>query len=309
MKALPVWVALGLVALGGAASAAQSAANAELGERVGSAPLGAVVNNVGGSLVVLAGVALLPSVRAGWRALRRSALPWWAYLGGVGGATFVVGAVFAVPVIGVAAFTIAQVAGGGVGGLAVDRAGMSPSGRHALTGPRLAGTVLGIAAVALAQVGRPVGDLAIGMVALAVAGGVAVALQTALNGRVSATAGTPAAIIANFCASTPPVLLVAALAGAFTTHWPRDWPGDWYLYLGGPMAVGIVVSLVVGVHSVGVLRTGLATVAGQLAGALLLDTLLPAGPGLRPALLAGAVLTMVAVLVSGRRPRPAPAAT
>ncbi|WP_243709501.1 DMT family transporter [Micromonospora sp. 15K316] len=300
---LPVWAALALVALAGVASAAQGAANGELGVRLGEPTLAAVVNNLGGTLLVALGLAVLPSMRAGLAALRRARLPWWSYLGGLGGAAIVVLGAYVVPVLGVAVFTIAQVAGGSVGGLAVDRAGLAPVGRLPLTGPRIAGGLLGVAAVALAQVGQPVGELAVGLVLLAVAGGVGVSLQSALNGRVSAAGSAAAGVAVNFVVSTPVVLIVASVAGALAGP-PVAWPDAWYLYTGGLLGVGIVAGLVVGVRSAGVLRTGLALVAGQLGGALLLDALLPGGPGARPAVLVGAGLTLLAVVVAGRRGRP-----
>ncbi|MFI5487224.1 DMT family transporter [Micromonospora echinaurantiaca] len=301
-RPLPPWVALALVTLAGVASAAQGAANGELGSRVGHATLAAVVNNLGGTLLVVLGLAVLPSMRTGLAALRRQRLPWWSYLGGLGGAAIVVLGAYLVPALGVAVFTIAQVAGGSLGGLAVDRAGLAPVGRLALTGPRIAGGLIGVAAVALAQLGQPVGELAVGLVLLAVAGGVAVALQTALNGRISAASSAAAGVAVNFAVATPAVLLVAALAGALAGP-DSGWPTAWYLYTGGLLGVAIVAGLVVGVRAAGVLRTGLALVAGQLGGALLLDTLLPGGPGARPAVLAGAALTLLAVVVAGRAPR------
>ncbi|QGN50922.1 hypothetical protein GKC29_22540 [Micromonospora sp. WMMC415] len=296
---VPAWVALVVVTLGGVASAAQGAVNGELGERAGDATLAAVVNNLGGCLLVGLGVLALRSLRADLRGLRGARLPWWAYLGGLGGAAIVVLGAYVVPVLGVAVFTIAQVAGGSLGGLAVDRAGLAPVGRIAFTGPRLAGALLGVAAVTLAQLGQPVGDLALGVVLLAVVGGVAVALQSALNGRVSAASSAAAGVAVNFAVSTPAVLLVAALAGALTGPAP-SWPDAWFLYTGGLLGVGIVASLVVGVRVVGVLRTGLLLVAGQLGGALVLDALLPGGPGVRLPVLAGALLTLAAALLAGR---------
>lgn len=306
MRPPPVAVALTLVVLGGTASAAQGAVNAELGQRVGNASLGAVVNNLGGCLLVLLGLLVLPSMRTGLADLRRSRLPWWSYLGGLGGAAIVVLAAYAVPVLGVAVFTIAQVAGGSLGGLASDRVGLAPVGRLPLTAPRVAGALLGVAAVGLAQLGQPVGDLAVGVLLLAVAGGIGVALQAALNGRISAAGSAAAGVAVNFVVSTPAVLLVAALAGAFTGP-PIRWPDGWHLYTGGLLGVVIVASLVVGVRAAGVLRTGLALVGGQLAGAVLLDLLLPQGPGVRLPVLAGALFTLLAVLVAGRGPRAATA--
>ncbi|MGC1215816.1 MAG: DMT family transporter [Micromonospora sp.] len=299
MRPLPSWVALAVVTLGGVAAAAQGAVNAELGERAGDAVLGAVVNNLGGSLLVLLGLLAVPSMRTGLAAVRRSGLPWWAYLGGLGGAAIVVIGTYVVPVLGVAVFTIAQVAGGSVGGLAVDRAGLGPVGRLPLTVPRVAGALLGVGAVALAQLGRPVGELAVGLILLAVAGGLAVALQSAWNGRVSAAGSTAAGIAVNFAVGTPAILAVAALVGAFAAR--PTWPGQWWLYVGGLLGVGIVLSLLVGVHALGVLRTGLALVAGKLGGALLLDVALPGGAGARLPVLVGSALTLVAALVAGVR--------
>ncbi|MFV2100587.1 DMT family transporter [Micromonospora sp. LOL_024] len=302
MRLRPAAPALALVTLGGTASSAQGVVNAELGQQVGSAPLGAVVNNLGGTLLVLVGLLVLPSMRTGFGALRRARLPWWSYLGGVGGAAIVLLGAYAVPVLGVAVFTIAQVAGGSLGGLASDRAGLAPVGRLPLNTPRVAGALLGVAAVALSQTGRPVGDLAVGVLLLAAAGGVGVALQAALNGRISAAGSAAAGVAVNFAVSTPLVLLVAALAGAFTGP-PVSWPAGWHLYTGGLLGVGIVASLVMGVRAAGVLRTGLALVGGQLIGALVLDVLLPDNPTVRWPVLAGALLTLLAVLVAGRNPR------
>ncbi|MFG2058001.1 DMT family transporter [Micromonospora sp. NPDC048930] len=302
MRPLPVPAALSVVVLGGVASAAQGLVNAELGERAGDPIVGAVVNNLGGCLLVLLGLVAVPSMRAGLAGLRRSGLRWWAYLGGLGGAAIVVIAPFVVPALGVAIFTIAQVAGGSLGGLAVDRAGLAATGRLPLTGPRVVGALLGIAAVTLAQLGRPVGDLAVGLVLLSVAGGLAVALQSALNGRVAAAVGPAAGLAVNFAVSTSAIAVVAGLAGVLVTH--PSWPAQWWLYGGGLLGVGIVLSLLVGVRAAGVLRTGLALVAGQLGGALLLDAVLPGGAGARLPVLAGAALTVLAVLVAGVRRRP-----
>lgn len=302
MRPLPSAAALTLVTLGGVAAAGQGYVNAELGARAGDPVLGAVVNNLVGLALVTVGVLAWPSMRHGLAALRPARLPWWTYLGGLGGAAIVIAATYAVPVLGVAVFTIAQVAGGSLGGLAVDRTGLAPVGRLPFTVPRVAGALLGVAAVALAQLGRPVGDLAVGVLLLSVGGGLAVALQSALNARVAVVSGAAASTAVNFVTGTVVILAVAGLLGAFGRA-ASGWPGQWYLYTGGLLGVTIVASLLLGVRAVGVLRTGLALVAGQLGGALLLDLLLPDGPGLRLPVLAGALLTLVAVVVAGRSGR------
>ncbi|MFY1701637.1 DMT family transporter [Micromonospora sp. WMMA1923] len=300
MRRPPTAVALTVAVLGGVAAAGQGTINAELGQQAGHPVLGAVVNNLGGTLLLLVGLLALPSMRAGLAALRRTRPPWWTYLGGLGGATIVVIVTYAVPVLGIAVFTIAQVAGGSLGGLAVDRAGLAPIGRIGLTGPRVAGAVLAVGAVALAQVGRPLGELAGTVVLLVVVGGAVVSLQAALNGRLAVASTTTASALVNFAVGTVVVLAVALAVGATTGA--AGWPPVWYLYTGGLLGVCIVVALLVGVHAVGVLRAGLAVVTGQLTGALLLDLLLPGGEGLRWPVLVGAALTLAAVLVSGGRP-------
>ncbi|MEE3920803.1 hypothetical protein V2I01_29325 [Micromonospora sp. BRA006-A] len=110
--------------------------------------------------------------------------------------------------------------------------------------------------------------------------------QSALNGRVAASVGPAAGLAVNFAVSTVVIGAVAALTGALASQ-PR-WPAP-------------VVALPRrrarrrhraraagrGTRRRG-LRTGLALVAGQLGGALLLDLVLPGGPGVRLPVLAGA---------------------
>lgn len=308
VKVLPGWAAIGSTVVAGVGSAAQSLANAEMGERAGHPIIGALVNNTGGVALVLVGLVALRSMRTGLGVLVRSRLPWWTYLGGLCGAFFIVAATYIVPVLGVAVYTIAQVAGQSAGGLGVDRTRLAPAGRMGLTWPRVAGALLGIGAVALAQLGRPVGDLAVGLVLLGVVCGVLIAVQGALNGRVSAGGNPAAATAVNFAVSSVGMVGVAAALGVFARLGAVDWPAEWYLYVGGPLGVGITVVVLLGIRSVGLLRTGLALVAGQLGGALLLD-LRPGGPGASLAVLVGALMTLAAVVVSGRVIRPAPAST
>jgi transporter family-2 protein len=58
------------------------------------------------------------------------------------------------------------------------------------------------------------------------------------------------------------------------------------------------------VQTLGVLRLGLATVAGHTAGALVIDLIAPApGEAVTVATVVGVVLTIAAVGISGRGPR------
>jgi bacterial/archaeal transporter family-2 protein len=76
-------------------------------------------------------------------------------------------------------------------------------------------------------------------------------------------------------------------------------PAEPWLYLGGPIGVTFIAVAAAVVRLTGVLLLGLATVAGQVVGAVLLDLLLPAAAS-RPdaTTLIGAALTLVAVAIA-----------
>jgi transporter family-2 protein len=298
---LPVSLALGLVVAGGAMTAGQARINAELGHRIGSSLLAALVSF--GSGLVLVTVLLLarPAGRRALAARREYALRWWQYLGGVGGATFVFVAAYTVPVLGVGLMSIAQVTGQITGALVADRFGLSPSGRQPLSAPRVVGAVLGAVAVSVSALGRPSGELNLLALLLAVAAGFGLSLQSAVNGRLNQAAGDPlVATTVNFTVGTLTLLVGLAVAALTVGVHAAVPPGDWWLYLGGAAGVVFVTLNVVTVRVLGVLRLGLAAVAGQLAGALLLDALLPDGPGVSLPLAAGALLTLLAFAVAGR---------
>jgi len=230
-------------------------------------------------------------------------VPWWGRLAGLGGAALVAVGAFATPQIGVALLTIGLVAGQTGGGLLVDRLGLGPGGAHLVTLPRLAGAVLCVLAVGLGAAGRGARDADPLLLALVVVAGFLIALQQALNGRVRRTTGNAAvATLLNFVVGTV-VLAAGVVLLALVSGLPGgDWPGldRWYLYLGGPLGATFVAVAAVVVRRLGVLRLGLAVVAGQLVGALVLDLVTPAtGSAIELLTVVGAALTLVAVAVSG----------
>ena len=217
-------------------------------------------------------------------------------------------AAYAAPRIGVALLTVAMVAGQTAGALLVDQIGLGPGGRHALTGPRLAGAGLCLAAVVLSVSDRGAGTEHLGLLVVMVAAGLLIALQQAVNGRVRRETGNAAvATLLNFLVGTTALLLAyAAFSSRHVDHWPAV--DQWWLYVGGTLGVTFIAMAAIVVRTLGVLRLGLATVAGQLVGAILLDAVVPAeGHGVTLATLLGAVLTFVAVGISGRTPRAAAA--
>jgi transporter family-2 protein len=124
-----------------------------------------------------------------------------------------------------------------------------------------------------------------------------------VNGRLNQAAGDPlVATTVNFTVGTLTLLVATTVTwltvGLHLAALPG--PGEWWLYLGGTAGVVFVTLNVITVPVLGVLRLGLAAVAGQLAGALLFDALLPGGAGVSLPLAAGAVLTLLAFAVASR---------
>jgi len=294
--------ALLLAGAAGAAGAVQQRLNGQLKDALGDALLAAVVSFGLGLLLVLTVVLVRPSARRAWPAVRT--VPVWRRAGGLGGATLIAVGAAATPVLGVALLSVGLVAGQTGGGVLVDRVGLGPGGRRTLTGPRLAGALLCLAAVGISVVGKGARDAAPLLLLLVVLAGLATTLQQALNGHVRAATGDASvATLLNFLVGTTALVLGLAghllLTGAPTGGWPGA--DQWYLYLGGPIGVFYVTVAAVVVRLLGVLRLTLTTIAGQLVGAVLLDLLVPAaGTSLSPYTVAGAALTLVAVAVSGR---------
>jgi transporter family-2 protein len=234
-------------------------------------------------------------------------VPWVQRLGGLGGASLVAVGAAAAPEIGVALLTVGLVAGQTSGGLVVDRLGLGPGGAHGLTVPRVAGALLCLVAVGVSVLGEGAREAAPLLLVLVVGAGFAISIQQALNGRVRRTTGDAGvATLVNFVVGTLALGLGVLVHTAFSGLEVRDWPGpeQWYLYAGGPMGASFVAVAAIVVRRLGVLRLGLAVIAGQLVGALLLDLLLPVHDETVELLtVVGVVLTLVAVVVSGRAAR------
>lgn len=293
--------ALAAAVLSGAMVALQARLNGDLQVALGDTLLTALVSFATGLVAVVAVVACRPASRIALAKLRDT--PGWNRLGGVGGAVLVAVGAAAAPRIGVALLTIGLVAGQTGGGLAVDRLGLGPGRRQDVTGPRAAGALLCLLAVGAGVLGGGARHADPVLMALIVVAGMLIALQQALNGRVHrATGDAGVATLVNFVVGSAALLLGlavrAALFGVHVSHWPGL--GELALYAGGPIGAAYVAVAAVVVGRLGVLRLGLAITAGQLLGAVGLDAALPGGSGVPLATLVGVLLTLIAVVVSGR---------
>ncbi len=142
---------LGLIA--GAALPLQGAVNAQLRSdldapiTVGVVSLAVATATM--AVVLAASLGLHRTPRPRLSSLRR--LPWWGWLGGVVGATYVVRVFLLLPEIGAAATIGLIVAGQQLASLQVDQFGLLRLPRRPLTRTRLAGVALLLVGVALIQ--------------------------------------------------------------------------------------------------------------------------------------------------------------
>lgn len=104
--------------LAGALVAPQQAANGRVAVRAGSPYAGALVNFIGGfvllSIALLVALAIRVPIEDPWGA------PLWAYTGGLLGLTFIAGAAWVVPILGVLVFSLLSVMGQLTGALLLD---------------------------------------------------------------------------------------------------------------------------------------------------------------------------------------------
>jgi bacterial/archaeal transporter family-2 protein len=145
------WIALGLAA--GAVLPIQGAINAQLRADLDE-PLAAGTFSFAVATIAMA-IALFIALTVARAKPPRidglAALPWWGWLGGLVGATYVTSVFLLIPEIGVAPTIALTVAGQQLASLLVDRYGMLRMPRRAISTIRMTGVVLLLAGVALIQ--------------------------------------------------------------------------------------------------------------------------------------------------------------
>lgn len=305
-----------LLALGGGlVVATQTRVNGQFSQSVGSPTAAAMLSAAMGLLILTPIVWLAAPLRAGVThipsAVRRGDLPRWALLAGALGGFFLFSQTFAVPSLGVAMYAVLVVASMTTASLVVDRIGLGPAGPQAVSARRVGGAALAIvAALVAAGPDLSVGTFALVAALVAVAAGTGGATQSAMLGRLGVASGQPlAAVWVNFVGATVALAAVVALATARGAAWQVP-PASWQ-WLGGPLGLVIVVTIVLAVPRAGVLLATLAMTAGQLFGSVLWDWFAPiAGRGADLWSVTGTVLLMGAVTLAsggGRRARTTPA--
>lgn len=312
---LPLLAGLLLAVGAGLAIPVQGRINGALGARLNDGIAASVVSFSTGLVLMVLISLVLPKGRAGLAkilpAVRSRAFPPVYVLAGGIGALFVFAQSFTVGLLGVALFTVATVTGQTVSGLLVDRLGIGPAGKKPVTGIRIIGCILTIAAVGWAVSPRFAAGAGSGTASdggpetlllpllLPVLAGFLMSFQQAMNGTATVHYGTPiAATLVNFVAGTLVLWTVwgikVSVAGPGSPL-----PGEWWYYAGGPMGCVFIGLGALLVRSLGVLVTGLGMIAGQLLGSLALDLLVPApGSIVAPATVLGTLLTLAAIILA-----------
>lgn len=234
--------------------------------------------------------------------IRRGELQWWQILGGVLGGFFVAVQATVVPVIGVALFTVAVVAGQSSTSLLVDHWGLGPAGVQRITRARMVSAVIAIVAVTVAVWQRLEGEsVPLLPILFAVSAGLLFSVQQAVNGRVAAASGQPlSATFMNFFFGC---IVLGAVFGLGLALLGKDFAGvfnaPWWAYLGGLIGIAFITIGAYTVPLVGVLVFALMSIMGQLLGSLALDIFAPTpGSDVSVGLLLGVALAGVSVAVA-----------
>lgn len=298
-----------LAALSGLLIALQARANGELSHRLGNGLQAALVSFTSGLIIIVVIALFNPSIKEGVRTLRRAvivkAIPPWTLFAGMLGASFVAVQTQIVPLIGVAIYSVAAIAGQSAISLLVDRIGLTGGGKKEITPRRVTAAFVTVFAVFISVADRLDGkDLSIAAVILGVFAGAIVGVQRALNGQINEYSQQSfTTSLLNFAMGTSFLLILLFFAMTIGGMKLSPLPaGPWWIYTGGAIGVIYVAFTSTIVQHLGVLTFTLISVGGQLVGSLLIDLYSPTdGVKVSIYLVSGIILTYLGVLVGGVR--------
>jgi len=287
----------------GALTAIQSRLNGQLSKTIHNGVAAANISFAIGLFILTLLCVGIKNERIGvrniWKAFRDGRLRPWEMLGGLGGGFFVSTQGITVPKLGVAIFTIATTGGQTVASLLVDKLGISPAGKKKITVPRIFAAIVTLFAVTIAVYpDLSKATISVFAIILTLVVGVVIAFQQALNGRVNVVSTRPlATAFLNFLMGLL-VLIVALMINLANGGAIGKLPTNIWLYAGGPIGVIFISVSAFTVKQMGILNFVLASVSGQLVGALLLDWLAPAAQtSISSYLVTGVAMTIGAILL------------
>jgi transporter family-2 protein len=296
-----------LAALSGVMIAMQARANGELAYRTGNS-LEAALVSFGSGLVIISIIALFnPSIKEGISNLRgalsRKEIARWKLFAGALGGSFVAIQTQIVPLIGVAIYSVASIAGQTAASLVVDRIGITGGGKKVITGRRVSAATITVAAVLVSVIDRiDAKNLSIIAVLAGCIAGAVVGFQRALNGEINEYSHQSfTTSLLNFITGTS-LLVILILIGLATNQMSLVAlpTGPWWIYTGGLIGIFYIAFTSTIVQHLGVLTFTLFSVGGQLVGSLVIDFLLPtSGVHVSAYLITGIVMTYLGVIAGG----------
>lgn len=296
-----------LAAISGIMIALQARANGELSQRLNNPPQAALISFSSGLIFIVAYALFSSSVRIGLRNLRtavnRGDIPRWRLFAGTLGGCFVAIQTSVVPLIGVALYSVASIAGQTATSLIVDRIGLTGGGPKPISVRRVTAAFITVFAVMISVWDKlDASNFAFFSVLLGVFAGAFVGVQRALNGQINEFSGQSfATSLLNFITGTS--LLVIFLLILILTGHEKLSPlpaGPWWIYTGGLIGVIYIAFTALIVQHLGVLTFTLVSVGGQLLGSLAIDLWAPSqGVSVSWYLVSGIAMTYIGVVVGG----------
>lgn len=296
-----------LAALSGAMIALQARANGELSHRLDSGLQAALISFSSGLLILLVVTPFSPHIKKGVTNLRgaiaRKEIARWKLLAGTLGGSFVAFQSHIVPLIGVAIFSVASIAGQTAMSLVVDRIGLTGGGKKLISVRRVLAALLTVIAVLVSVWDRiDANNLSIIAVSTGCIAGAIVAVQRALNGEINEyTHQSFATSLLNFATGATFLLLVIITAVIIGIVDLSPLPaGPWWIYTGGVIGVIYIAFTSTIVQHLGVLTFTLFSVGGQLAASLIIDLVSPTdGASVSAYLITGLAMTYMGVIAGG----------
>ena len=296
-----------LAALSGLLIAMQARANGELSHRMGN-PIEAALVSFGSGLLIISIISLFtPAIRNGMKNLKgavsRKEIPVWTLFAGMLGGSFVAVQTQIVPIIGVAIYSVASIAGQTAASLIVDRIGLTGGGKKEITIRRVAAAGVTVLAVLVSVLDRiEAENLSLFAVIFGCFAGAIVGVQRALNGQINeSTHQSFATSWLNFIMGTTFLFILLSIGIAINRAEIVALPsGPWWMYMGGTIGVIYIAFTSTIVQHLGVLTFTLISVGGQLVGSLLIDLYSPTqGVQISTYLVTGIVMTYLGVIVGG----------
>jgi transporter family-2 protein len=296
-----------LAAISGLMIAFQARANGELSHRMGN-PIEAALVSFGSGLLIIVAISLFsPSIKRGLKNLRAAVsqkeIPIWTLFAGMLGGSFVAVQTQIVPVIGVAIYSVASIAGQTAASLVVDRIGLTGGGKKHITARRVTAAGVTVFAVLISVLDRiDAQNLSLWAVLFGCVAGAIVGVQRALNGQINeSTHQSFSTSLLNFIMGTTFLVIFLVIGMLINRADIVALPaGPWWMYTGGTIGIVYIAFTSTIVQHLGVLTFTLISVGGQLVGSLLIDLYSPtAGVQVSAYLVTGIVMTYLGVVVGG----------